>query len=188
MDQDQGPGAVTASAVSDPLGSLLPPGEVEPSGPDMRRGTGEVSGTRTAAKGSHLQPLKEVRSRAGEGTRREDASRVDERGSQQQARRGPLNHPRRCKSSAEEGRGPTSLWRGKHRARRGATTPKKGRVGAKSNRNTPRARGGDPQSGPLEEIRERGPLLSRQPGSGRGENEIALGESAAAGKTKGGGR
>ena len=50
-DQDQEPGAITASGVSDPPGAPPPPGEAERSSPDIRRGTGEVWGTQTAATG-----------------------------------------------------------------------------------------------------------------------------------------
>ena len=50
-DQDQGPGAVTASATSDPPGAPLQPGEAERGSPDARKGTGEGSETWTAAPG-----------------------------------------------------------------------------------------------------------------------------------------
>ena len=43
--------------------------------------------------GCHPRPLREGWSLEGEGTRGEDPSHMDKRGSQQQARRGPLNHP-----------------------------------------------------------------------------------------------
>ena len=137
-----------------------------------------VPGVPSAAAQGGLEP--------GRGRDPEDPSRVDERGRQQQARREPLNHPRGRKSSAEEERGPTSLGRGSRQARRGATTLRKRPVGAESSGNAPGARGGDPRSSSLREIQERGPLLSRPPGSGRGENEIAAGESAAAGEVRGG--
>ena len=136
--------------------------------------------------GCHPGPLRDGWSLEGAETRREDPSRADKRGSQQQARREPLNHPRRCKSSAEEERGPTSLRQGSRQARRGATTLRKGPVGAESSGHAPGARGGDPQSGSLLEIPGRGPILSHPPSSGRVENEIAVGESTAAGEVRGG--
>ena len=50
-DQDQGPGAVTASAISDSPGAPLQPGDAERGRPDARREPGGVSETLTAVPG-----------------------------------------------------------------------------------------------------------------------------------------
>ena len=173
---------------SDPPGAPLPPGEAEQSSPDARRGTGEVSETRTAAPG--------VPSGAAQGGL-EPGRGGDPPGGPQL--RGQEGQPAAGKEGATESPlRAQEFGRGRVRADQPlAGEPpspevgyytKEGGVGAESNGNAPGARGGDPRGSSLRETQERGQLLSRQPGSGRGENEIAMGESAAAGKIRGGGQ
>ena len=51
-DQDQGTGAIAISATSDRPGAPLQPGEAEQGSPDVRRGAGKASETRTSVLGA----------------------------------------------------------------------------------------------------------------------------------------
>ena len=157
-DQDQEPGAITASGVSDPPGAPPPPGEAERSSPDIRRGTGEVWGTQTAATGV---PSAATQGGLGPGRGGDPPGGPQPRGQEGQPAAGEEGATESPPWAQEFGRGrerANQPLAGKHQARRGATTPKKGRVGAESNRNAPRASGGDPRNSPLREIRERGTI------------------------------